>query len=63
VLRRPAFARGWALETPSPGMDGYDLTGQIRARFPGEPLRRIAVSGWSQEEHRVTHCGFLAAHP
>jgi CheY-like chemotaxis protein len=36
-----------------PGMDGYELARQIRARFPSEPLRLIAMSGWGQEEHRA----------
>jgi CheY-like chemotaxis protein len=36
-----------------PGMDGYELARQLRDRFPDEPLRLIAMSGWGQEEHRA----------
>lgn len=40
------------LDIGMPGMDGYEVARQIRARFPERRTTIIALTGWGQEEDR-----------
>ena len=41
------------LDIGLPGMDGYDLARQLRALYPSDPLRIIAITGYGEERDRM----------
>jgi CheY-like chemotaxis protein len=40
------------LDIGMPGMDGYETARRIRARYPGQRMTLIALTGWGQEQDR-----------
>jgi CheY-like chemotaxis protein len=40
------------LDIGMPEMDGYDVIGRLRPRYPSSRMRIVAVTGWGQEEDR-----------
>ena len=46
---RPEIA---LLDIGMPGMSGYELARRLRALWPNQPLRIVAITGWGQEMDR-----------
>lgn len=40
------------LDIGMPGMNGYEVAGAIRSRFPGQTGVLVALTGWGQEDDR-----------
>ena len=48
------------LDIGMPGMNGYDVAREIRGRYPQQPAKLVALTGWGQEEdlRRAREAGF-----
>ena len=54
LLARVTFAADVALlDIGLPVMDGYELAGHLRSRYPSSPLRIIAITGYGEEKDRI----------
>ncbi len=40
------------LDIGMPGMNGYEVAQAIRARYPGDATKLVALTGWGQDEDR-----------